>query len=306
MSEVAPYPNELATGIRTLIAAGYSILSSATLPRHEEVMISHKTVLGAEVSILVAFTSEDELSDEEIKAIKVEAARFGSHHLVVSNVSSDESVSWGDFFRVLGGEVPSWRALSADFQEHLITTAQNKLPEGLSGEPWFLFEQLAKDGFEFAFGKRVIHLGGIKRGARVADLLAQMPDGRLLVIDAKATGQEFDARVPELRALGEYVRRQIDRQQGQVGVFSAVVVSSSFQQDEDALLKNGVEFRTEFSVPVAFVTATVLSHIVECTSRDSTLRIAIRWPHLFQGGLVTEAKVDAEIQSAVEERLVER
>ena len=52
----------------------------------------------------------------------------------------------------------------------------------------------------FCFGRRVRRLGAVKRGQKVSDMIALIPEGSVLVVDAKATSTSFNAAVSELRA----------------------------------------------------------------------------------------------------------
>lgn len=294
---------DLGVGVRTLLAAGYTISESSNQPRHVEIQCSRETALGAQFKLLLALSDQDMLDEEEITGLRREATRTQRSLVVVTGRASDASISWDEFYRALGGEVPQWRALAPEYGAALCAAANMELPPGTAGEAWFIFELLVKDGLEFVLGRRVRHLGGTRRGTRVADLLAQLPDGRLIVIDAKATGDEFDARLPLMRPLGEYVQRQVGRQVGSDPVYSALVVSSRFRQQPESLLDTALEFRAQFGVPVAFLEAEVLSGIVERLSAEPRLRSALRWADLLRGGLLTLDKFRDDAEAALAERV---
>jgi hypothetical protein len=115
--------------------------------------------------------------------------------------------------------VPSWRALDDTYLSQLETAAKNAKPEGFGGEAWRLFESLVADGLEFCFARKVRRLGAAKRGQKVSDMIALVPEGSVLVLDAKATSTSFNAAISELRALVEYTRNQRARQKGFAEVF---------------------------------------------------------------------------------------
>src|ERR1035437_3312959 len=104
-------------------------------------------------------------------------------------------------------------------------------PSGKKGEAWRLFEQLVADGLEFGFARRVRRLGAEKRGSRLCDMTAQIPEGQILVVDAKATETSFDAAIHNLRPLIEYTNNQRLRQRGYNDVLAALVISKDFNQD---------------------------------------------------------------------------
>jgi hypothetical protein len=134
-----------------------------------------------------------------------------------------------------GGAVPSWRALGPEYLQNLQTASCNRLPIGQKGEAWRLFEQLVADGLEFGFARRVRRLGAEKRGSRLCDMTAQIPEGQILVVDAKATETSFDAAIHNLRPLIEYTNNQRLRQRGYNDVLAALVISKDFNQDASEL-----------------------------------------------------------------------
>jgi hypothetical protein len=156
---------------------------------------------------------------------------------------------------------------------------------------------------EFLFGRRVRRMGGAARGSRVADLLAHTPDARLLVVDAKASADSFDASWPNLRALVEYVKTQQARQRGEIEVAAALIVAPAFKQDAAALAEVGGQFLPDTKVPIAFMTATVLLRMVQELRTKPRLRSALRWANIFcQSRLITEGSFAAEIASVERER----
>ena len=214
----------------------------------------------------------------------------------------DDQLSWQEFTEALGGAVPTWRALAESYPETLLTLSENRLPDGTAGEAWRLFEEAVADGLEFLFGRRVHRLGGGRRGSTVSDMVAQLPNLDLLVVDAKAAKDGFDAGWPAMRPLGEYLERQIHRQRGQNRVIGAVVVSSRFLQDGDALRDLSLRFNAEFGATVAFMLAEVLVEAVHACRVVPRTRNALRWNQVFAGGLLESSRLAREIAQAVDER----
>jgi hypothetical protein len=168
---------------------------------------------------------------------------------------------------------------------------------------WLIFEDLVCDGLEFIFGRRAHRLGGRRRGQPVSDIVAVLPTTELLVVDAKAAGKGFDANWPALRPLVEYVKKQLQRQQGHNVVHSALLVSSSFDQAAATLQELSNTFLSETRIPLAFMTAEVLSKIVGRIQSSIDIRAAINWKRLFAGGTVTVQAFDREIGLASNERI---
>jgi len=137
------------TAIRTLIVAGYSIQGCHRQPRHIEIQCERTDILGASIPYLIALTALDELSEEEIGDIRHSADIQDRILVIVARRPSETSLSWEDFTEALGGAVPSWKALSKEYHEALVTSAHNKLPKDAIGEAWLIFEDLVADGLEF-------------------------------------------------------------------------------------------------------------------------------------------------------------
>ena len=146
--------------------------------------------------------------------------------------------------------------------------------------------------------------GVVKRGQRVSDMVAQTPDERILVVDAKAYKNPFDASTPNLRALGEYVTLQKKRQSGQVEVSAALVVADSFEQSAKQLNEVSRVFTAEYRLPVGFMPVESLAELVQTLVARPWMRPSINWALLLcGGGLVSVADVRRELASAESQRL---
>jgi len=176
------------------------------------------------------------------------------------------------------------------------------LPVEVTGEAWRLFEDLVADGFELVFARKVRRMGARKRGQRVSDMITQIPDGAVLVVDAKATAGAFSASISELRPLIEYTRMQRLRQRGHNEVFAAVLVAPAFEQDASGLSGVSKQFVAETAAPVAFLQATLLGQMVTSLSQRPDLRIAVHWRSLFSGGLINTRDFQSELRRADTER----
>ena len=259
--------------------------------------------MGCTVRYLIVLCEGQTPPQDDLSNIQRDAERTGRLLVLVAQEAGENVLAWSDFLLVMGGAVPMWRALGREYDTALLTLSQNQLPDGVVGEAWRLFEEAVGDGLEFLFGRRVRRLGGAARGSRVADLLAQTPDTRLLVVDSKASGDLFDASWPNLRPLVEYVKRQQTRQRGEIDVSAALVVAPSFKQDATALAGVAGQFLAETRVPAAFLTATTLVRMVQELRDRPRLRTAVNWANLFcQARLITADAFDAEITAVERER----
>ncbi len=294
-------PN-VAVATRTLLLAGYAIENSRRQPTHIEILCHKTSVLASDVRYLVAITEADFFTEHTVQELMIIAEREGRSLVLVGAIASDLQLGWADFLDALGGAVPSWRALALEYPNTLATTASNRLPEGMSGEAWRLFEDLVADGFELAFGRKVRRMGARKRGQRVSDMIAQIPDGAILVVDAKATASSFSASISELRPLIEYTRMQRLRQRGHNEVFAAVLVAPAFEQDAAGLSNVSKLFVAETGVPAAFLEAVLLNQMVIAVSTRPDLRNAVHWRSLLAGGLISLRDFESELARADSQR----
>jgi hypothetical protein len=294
-------PN-VALAARTLLLAGYAIENSRRQPTHIEILCHTTSVLASDVRYLVAITEADSFSEHTVQELRRIAEREGRSLVLVGATATELQLGWADFMDALGGAVPSWRALAPEYENNLLTTASNRLPVGVTGEAWRLFEDLVADGFELVFGRKVRRMGARKRGQRVSDMITQIPDGAVLVVDAKATAGAFSAAISELRPLVEYTRMQRLRQRGHNEVFAAVLVAPAFVQDASGLSGVSKQFLAETGVPAAFLRATLLGQMVMSFSQRPDLRVAIHWRSLFSGGLIETRDFQSELSRADAER----
>lgn len=300
LTQLSSRPN-LPMAIRTLLLSGFRIENNERQPTHTEIYCS-APMLGASVPLMIVLTDEDQLPPDIWPQVRLAARRSNRTLVAIANLPGTDQLGWVDFLESFGGAVPSWRALDGSYLSKLEIAAKNANPEGFDGEAWRLFESLVADGLEFCFGKLVRRLGAAKRGQRVSDMIAQIPDGSVLVLDAKATSTSFNAAISELRALAEYTESERNRQRGFAEVFGAVVVSRAFDQNEASLLQISREFMSQAGVPAAFLEVSTLAHFVTCFKHQPNLRTGLKWRFLFAGGLLTRTMFDKELEALKAER----
>src|SRR5688500_11935201 len=98
------------TAVRTLLAAGFSIISVHRQPTHIELSCCRTDMLGSSLKYLIAITDKEELSNAEIDDIKRTGESEGQAVVIIARTSSDYWISWSDFLEALGGAIPSWQA----------------------------------------------------------------------------------------------------------------------------------------------------------------------------------------------------
>jgi|GEM_PF-932164 hypothetical protein len=226
----------------------------------------------------------------------------GKVFVVVDRRAGAGRVHWDDFLEALGGAIPTWRALSDEYPNVLKTTSMNKVPIGLSGEAWKIFEDAVADGLEFIFGRRVRRLGGRRPGQIISDMITQTPDHKVLIIDAKASSHNYNVGVAKLRPLTEYVKNQKIRQRGRHELSAAILVANQFEQDNERLNELNGTFLSDTGIPLAFLEVNTLLKIVEKMRQQPILRNTLRWARIFcSGGLVKGRLFEQELKAAIEE-----
>lgn len=291
-----------AVAVRTLLAAGFTITNSQRQPCHIEIECERIDSFGITIPYLVAVCETDEPPDD-ISFLAEIAKETGRNLAVVARESGSSWLSWNEFLESLGGAVPSWRALADEYLGILQITATNQVPLGMKGEAWQIFEDAVADGLEFVLGQRVRRMGGKKRGKRVSDMIAQIPNSKVLVVDAKASGHAFDLNWTALRPLVEYTNAQKLRQRGQLDVGGAVLVAAAFKQPSDQIVEVAGDFQSETSIPLVCLNADTLASMVKQLSFKPHLRNAINWAKIFcRSGVVAFERFQKEVDAAESER----
>lgn len=129
------------TAIRTLTVAGYTIERTHWQPRPIEILCKRTDMLRASIPYLIAVTDADKCSEAEMNGILRSASNQGRIPVIVTPGRSEKTISGEDFTEVHGGAVPSWQALSSEYDQALGTAARNKLPTDVThGKAGLIFE----------------------------------------------------------------------------------------------------------------------------------------------------------------------
>jgi hypothetical protein len=252
----------------------------------------------------IALTDDPRPPSTEFEAFAQEATADGRTVVAIAAEAGEGWLGWDDLIHAMGGEIPSWRALDDSYANVLLTASRNEPIDGVLGEAWSVFEQAVADGLEFILALRVRRHGGLRRGRRVSDMLAETSDDRILVVDAKSSKGAFDVSADAIRQIREYVLKAKTHQKGATPVGSAVFVAREFQQNENRLTDLANEFLAETQVPLAFLTVSVLTVMVKFLKEKPTLRRSIPWRHVFcQCGAIREETFRKLAQETIQERI---
>lgn len=292
----------VATLVRTLRAVGFVTEDAQRLPTHIELPVSREDAFGARPRYLIALTDAPAVPADQVPAIQRAAAALGASPVLVGRDGTEGQFAFESFLDLLGGPVPSWRALTPEYDRALLIASRDRVPEGFAGQGWRVFEDLVAEGLGFVLGRRVAQLGARARFRAVPDALGSLPDRSVIVVDSKASATAFDASLPQLRPLGEYVGTQIERQRGTNEVFAALVVAPEFHQDDAQLGEISARFYGQYRKPVCFMTADDLATAVRLASKYVELRLAVRWAQILRPGRFRASELEAEFDQASRER----
>jgi len=290
------------TMTRTLLASGYHITAADRHQRHLEIECERRSRLGVLIRFRVAFTESPAFDLTDIKAIQQTAELQGRAVIFVAQKGRPGQISWAEFLNVMGGPVPSWRALNDSFKSALMQAAKNKKPRGMNGEPWAILEELTADGLQFLLGRRVSRFGGRRRGLRVSDMICPLSDSSILVVDTKAYASGLKVTWPSLRPLKEYVEQQVQYQAQRMTVSAALVVSSSFRPRSNRLQSVCHEFFATTRVPLCLMEARTLVTAVDTFRKQPDIRNSVRWERILSGGLITVSDMQKQIKRVTDER----
>jgi hypothetical protein len=287
---------------RTLIVAGFHIIDFIRHPSHGEYVCTHPDIFGMPIRYVIALYDKAANKSDILNAKRI-AERKGHIFIAVSKKATADCIKWSNFLEILGGAVPSWRALSDSYSDILISSSKNRVPKNSSGEAWQIFEEATADGFEFLFGHRVRRLGGRKRGEDLSDMITQTPDSIILLVEAKATKSRYNIGKPQIRPLIDYVKRQNVRQRGCSVIGSVIVIANEFRQKAKRLNALSGEFLAETRFPLAFLRVDDFLKMICQMKKNPTLRNSLRWSHIFcSGGLIRYNIFCHELKTANEER----
>jgi hypothetical protein len=140
---------------------------------HIEYECEREDAFGALVRYTIVIASGNE-PPSDVSFASREAAVAGRTMVVVAGEGGPSWLSWNEFLAVLGGAVPSWRALADSYPDALRIASRNELPPDTSGEAWRMFEEAVADGLEFAFADKY------QRSADDVSVAVQLIDGTAL------------------------------------------------------------------------------------------------------------------------------
>lgn len=303
-----PHENQIQKIVRTLVGSGFILEKVDRKPTYIVFDVYRSDEFGVRWRYLLAFSSDDGISSSDVDGLH-RIATHGKASLVIigSGVSKRPDVpviTMREFEGRLGGLIPSFLPLQADYPAHLATLGLNKRPQGLSGTPDDLFEMYVHSGLQFILQDKVIRYGQERRGEVVPDGLVLGRDSFHLLYDCKAAKDGYEISRTSIRQFADYVNSFHSRYEGYVGKLHAfLVISGKFKSDE-TLEGRSRELYSECRVPLVFLTATELGKIISLFADRPVLRQSVDWRVIFSGVSVSVASVESNIRAREKDKVI--
>ena len=293
--------NDKLTVFRALVGAGFTPLDVQPAPNYHLFKVSRTELLGSKVCYMIAVASH-RLSNSDVEWLVKEAHRQGKALVLVGETDARPEdvpvLSYAQFLDRLGGPVFSLLPLDDAYAAHLVTLGHNTLPVGMIGRPDDLFEQYVYAGLQYLFRARVVRYGQDRRFEPVPDGIAIGNDIPLMLYDAKAAAKGYEMSMDAVRQFSDYVEefnRCYETQVGKVGYF--LVISGSFDNEEDALEERSRDVQAKTGVPLSFLTADVLGSIVKRLVQEPFLRPTLNWRRIFARPVVRLQDVEKQLRA---------
>ena len=244
---------------------------------------------------------------EQIELAKLSASRKKSGLVIIGTTSSIEGIScveWDRFVNLFGGFIFSSSPLEPEFSSQLIELGHNKLPIGLEGRPDDLFEIYVRNALEFIFGCRVIRYGQDRR-------FEARPDGIVIqnfrfsaLFDAKAYSDGYEVSENSIRQFKSYVEDFKRMYSSFFDINAFIVVSGFFPHDSATLERRSRELQATVNTPLIFLSADVLSQIINLFLNHASLRRSINWRRVFVNPIINAKIVENEIKTILKDKVI--
>ena len=294
--------------VRALIGSAFTLTEVMPHPNYQLFRASRTEQLGGKVRHTIAVACH-RLSVSDVKWLLKESSRDGSVLTLVGEVETapqDISVlTYSQFFDRLGGPIFSLLPFDPEYKQRLLTLGDNKLPQGLPGRPDDLFEEYVHAGLQFLFHSRVIRYGQDRRGETVPDGVAFGRSIPLMLYDAKAASSGYKMSMEAVRQFADYVNefhKAYETVIGRLNYF--LVISGTFDEDEDTLEERSRQVTARCSVPLAFLTAETLGSMIDSLVKEPLYRPSLDWHLVFARPVVRFRDVEKQLQSRAKDGLL--
>jgi hypothetical protein len=296
---------DLKLAITTLTTAGFILERVDRHPGYALIVMSRPDEFSVFHKYCFALAENNRFDETQVAAIEIPAKQFNARLVFIgAHATASPSVDWNRFLGLCGGPVFSTSPLDDRFCADLVTLGRNELPAGLTGRPDDLFEIYVRSALEFILGVRVIRYGQDRRFEMRPDGIVLPYDQLAALYDAKAYADGYPVTADSMRQFSSYVTDFRARYTNffQLNVF--IAISGRFQQQEAALRERSAELLASCGIPLTFLTADVLSGIVQAVARAPAVRRSLNWKRIFADPIVQLSRVTDDIQAVLKDGIV--
>lgn len=296
---------DLQVAVRTLTVGGFILEKVRRFPGYALIYMFRYDVFGVRQKYCFALFERKPVS-EQIQAADIAANHNKAELVVISpaTIKDTSNIEWKRFLNLFGGPIHSYNPLEPEYGEQLKKLAFNKLPTSLVGKPDDLFELYVQRALEFIFGCKVHRYGQERR-------FEARPDGVILqdktfsaLYDTKAYSKGYDVTLDSIRQFSSYVSDFRSRYDQFFELHSFIVVSGAFPHTKKTLENRSRLLLSEANIPLAFLTAETIVHIIDLLADFPSARRSINWRKIFVNPVIVPELVQAEIQLISKDKII--
>jgi hypothetical protein len=308
LNPVNPLPVEnpdLSIAVKTLITGGFILESTHRNPGYATLSMMRPDEFG-QIHHYCFVIAEEVLSSTQIEGARIAATHENAILVLVGPVDTkDASIPWKRFLNIFGGPVLDMTPLEPEFPDRLVQLGHNILPSGLQGEPDDLYELFVRAALEFVLGTRVIRYGQDRLFEARPDGISLPDHGFTALFDAKAYAGGYEVTTTTLRQLREYVIDFSNRYNAYLPrINTFMLISSAFQQKDDALVTKSRDLIASCGVPITFVTSNILAQIIQIFLEHPAARRSVNWSRIFADPILEIGRVQTEVRAVLHDGII--
>lgn len=237
------------------------------------------------------------------------AANYAKANLVLIGPQKFDGVAcftWDEFTAKLGGPVLTWDVFDEKYAENLVTLGYNRLPDGLTGKPDNLFENMVKAGLRFVLANRTVQFGQERLFEKLPDGVAFLDARTPLLYDCKAYTKGFEISADDIRRFADYVAGFNRKYTGYFdSIHSFLVVTGEMADSIRSVRLRAAELRAACNTQLVLLEAAELGGIVRLLSEHPIARRSLNWRLLMSDTVLTERAVREDLQRVLKDGLLE-
>jgi hypothetical protein len=294
--------------MNTLIGSGFQVQNVSSKPSHLLLRVYRRDEFGIAQRYVLAYSGDSVLKGAAIAGLRKVAVNDDAPLVIIGTAEGAGPnipvLTLEQFVGRMGGSIPSFLPLEAEYPVQLAQLGLNKKPQGLLGRTDDLFEAYVHAGLQFILQKKVIRYGQDRLFETVPDGLVLGRDSIQLLYDCKAYKNGYPISRDSIRQFGDYIRTFHQRYESYIGrLHSFLVVSGKFQTHA-ALEARSRELYAECQVPLAFMSAETLGEIVSLFVAAPRYRESIDWKVILSGAIIETKAVRTQLNARKKDKII--